>query len=102
MKYTMDQTMMPEVMLDIDEAKIQNIEQSVKQFFPDDNSIMNSEDFSLGGESWRRSVIYKDNITFGITSKPEGARFIGQPEQEGLVSYQPIGKHQFWLNFSDN
>ena len=27
---------------------------------------------------------------------------MGQPEQVGLVSYQPIGKQQFWLNFSDN
>jgi hypothetical protein len=45
--------------------------------------------------------VYKDQYTFGIR-KVEDDQLVGQPEQFGLVSYKPIGNHQFWLNFSDN
>ena len=88
-------------MRDVDDQRIQNIEQTLRQFFPDDNSVINSEEYVIGGERRKKSIVYKDQYTFGIR-KVEGDQLVGQPEQFGLVSYKPIGSHQFWLNFSDN
>lgn len=53
-------------MLDVDDQKIQNIEQTLRQFFPDDNSIINSEEYLIGGERRKKSIVYKDKYTFGL------------------------------------
>lgn len=54
---------------------------------------MNSEEYTVGGRTWRRSVVYKDNYSFGLTQKSAGEQYLGQPEQQGLVSYKPVGEH---------
>lgn len=89
-------------MLDVDDQKIQNIEQTLRQYFPDDNSIINSEEFLIGGERRRKSIVYKDKYTFGLRQVDTANPKIGQPEQNGLVSYKQVGNHEFWLNFSDH
>jgi hypothetical protein len=89
-------------MLDIDNHKVQNVEQTFHQFFPDDNSIMNSETFSVGGELRKRTCVYKDKYVFGVSAPcPDRSNYMQSPEQHGLVSYKIVGEQQFWLNFSD-
>lgn len=58
-------------MYDIDFNCIQNINHTVQQFLPDDNSIVNSETYEVGGNKYKRSVVYKDKITFGFSDKLE-------------------------------
>lgn len=99
-KLLIDKAVIPKVMLDVDNHKIQNVEQTFNQFFPDDNSIINSETFSVGGVPYKRSVIYKDKYSFGVQPVTESS-YMETPQQHGLVSYKPVGDQQFWLNFSD-
>lgn len=74
--------------------------QVLSQFFPDDNSIMTSEEWEIGGIKRTKSIVYKDGFTFGLRTVPDGGHL---PTEKllGLVSYKPVGKHQFWLNFQD-
>jgi len=102
LKFTLDQSVIPESMLDIDNQKIQNIETNVHQFLPDDNSVMNCETFEIGGRKHQKSIVFKDKFCFGI-SKIQGQDYMEQPEQYGLASYKQLdsesGHSQFWLNF---
>lgn len=34
--------------------------------YPDDNSIMRVDNFEIGGQKFSKSVVYKDNLTFGL------------------------------------
>ena len=74
--------------------------QTVNQFLPDDNSIMNCETFEVGGQTYKRSYVNKDKYTFGI-SDVQPNNYLPQHEQFGLVSYKQSGTKEFWLNFSD-
>jgi hypothetical protein len=62
---------------------------------------MNTEVYEIGGKTYRRSVVYKDKFTFGFSDKLEN-NYLPIPEQYGLVSFQSVGKKEFWLNFSDH
>jgi len=88
-------------MIDIDEARIQNLETILSQWFPDDNSIMNCETYEIGGVKYKKSVVYKDKYSFGICQINKDS-YLKAQKQHGLVSYHPIGEQQLWLNFSDN
>ena len=55
----------------------------------------------MGGVPYKRSVIYKDKYSFGVQPVTDNS-YMETPKQHGLVSYQPVGDQQFWLNFSDN
>ena len=35
-------------------------------FYPGDGSIMKVNTFSAGGETHKKSVVYKDNLIFGL------------------------------------
>ena len=98
LKFILDKTVIPETLLMIDSQRVQNIEQTINQFFPDDNSIINSEVFEIGGKKVTRSIVQKDKYTFGFS---KGTSHLKVQEQFGLVSYKPVGDDQFWLNFSD-
>jgi len=45
----MDEEMLPEQLLDVDDSKIGNINESSQLFYPDDNSIMKVDHFEIGG-----------------------------------------------------
>jgi len=45
----LDEEMVPNQMLDVDDMRVKNIKQTLNQFFPDDNSIMTSEEYEIGG-----------------------------------------------------
>ena len=64
----------------------------MNQFFPDDNSIMTSEEYQIGGVTRTKSIVYKDKMTFGLKELKKEA-FLPLPEQHGLVSYKNIGEH---------
>ena len=85
-------------MLDIDDHRVQTVGQVLSQFFPDDNSIITSEEWEIGGIKRTKSIVYKDGFTFGLRTVPEGGH-LPAPKLLGLVSYKPVGAHQFWLNF---
>lgn len=53
-------------MLDIDDAKIQNLSEKSRMFYPLDGSVMKCTDFSVGGQTYQKSVVYKDNLAFGF------------------------------------
>jgi len=100
-KYILDEEMVPPQMLDVDDNRVKNIKQTLNQFFPDDNSIMTSEEYEIGGDKKTRAYVYKDKLEFGLRENyKEG--FQPSQEQHGLVSYKSVGDHQFWLNFSDH
>jgi hypothetical protein len=65
-KYTLDEEMVPGVMLDIDDFRVKNVNQTLSQFLPDDNSIMTSEEYEIGGITRTKSIVYKDKLTFGL------------------------------------
>jgi hypothetical protein len=58
--------MLPENLLDIDSAKIQQIIQGQAQYLPDDNSVMTSEEYEIGGSKKKKTIVYKDDVTFGF------------------------------------
>jgi hypothetical protein len=76
------------------------VNQVLNQYFPDDNSIMTSEEWEIGGIKRTKSIVYKDGFTFGLRTVPDGGH-LPTEKIHGLVSYKPVGKHQFWLNFQD-
>ena len=71
-KYLLDPEFIPSQMLDIDDHRVQTINQVLSQFFPDDNSIMTSEEWEIGGKKRTKSIVYKDGFTFGLRTVPDG------------------------------
>lgn len=49
MKYQMDEDLLPERMLDIEDDKVQNISEKSGLMYPDDNSVMRVDHFTVGG-----------------------------------------------------
>lgn len=68
-KLVMDPTSIPSSMYDIDFNCVQNLQHTVQQYLPDDNSIMNSETYEVAGKQYQRSVVYKDKFSFGFSDK---------------------------------
>lgn len=58
--------MMPDQMLDIDDNKIQNIYEKTQFYYPGDGSIMKVDTFQASGNTHKKSVVYKDNLIFGL------------------------------------
>lgn len=61
-----DDEMIPEQMLQIDDQKIQNISEHSEMFYPGDGSIMKVDTYNVGGNTYKKSVVYKDNLVFGL------------------------------------
>jgi hypothetical protein len=78
--------MVPVQMLDIDDLRVKGINQTLNQFLPDDNSIMTSEEYEIGGIKRIKSIVYKDKFTFGIKEMQKDA-YMKLPQQFGLVTY---------------
>ena len=49
MKYQMDEDLLPERMREVEDDKVQNISEKCGLMYPDDNSIMRVDHYSLGG-----------------------------------------------------
>lgn len=68
-KYSIDDESVPETLLNIEDDKIQSIQEHTASLFPDDNSIMRVEHFTVGGLQFSKSIVFKDNFKFGLRQK---------------------------------
>lgn len=117
MKYSMDEEMLPDRMLDIEDDKVQSLQESTGLLYPDDNSVMRVDHFSIGGQQFSKSVIIKDNLKFGLRQRdmsqdedqdataadPEGYNSADDEDDvdNGLVAYKQTGDSEFWLHFEN-
>ena len=116
MKYSMDEELLPERMLDIEDDKVQNIAEKSMLLYPDDNSVMRVDHFTIGGKTFSKSIVVKDNLKFGLRPRDASndeikqeviARKVDEPiseendPEEGLVQYRAVGDTEFWLNFEN-
>lgn len=116
MKYSMDEELLPERMLDIEDDKVQNVAEKSVLLYPDDNSTMRVDHFTIGGKTFSKSIVVKDNLKFGLRARNQAndeikqevvARKAGEKvaekddPSEGLVQYRSVGDTEFWLNFEN-
>ena len=66
MKYSMDEELLPDRMLDIEDDKVQNIAEKSLLLYPDNNSVMRVDHFTIGGKTFSKSIVVKDNLKFGL------------------------------------
>ena len=71
MKYSMDEDLLPERMLDIEDDKVQNIAERSALVYPDDNSTMRVDHFTVGGKTFSKSLVVKDNMKFGLRTRDQ-------------------------------
>ncbi len=96
--YELDQDLLPSSLVDVDDSKVGPIAERTQAYYPDDNSIMRVINYEVGGKSFKKSHVIKDNLTFGLRERvPKEV-----PEEYGLVSYNTVGESEFWLNFEDD
>jgi len=93
--------MLPDLLLSVDDGKVGNVMEHSELFYPDDNSIMRVDSWAVGGVQSAKSVIYKDNLTFGLRNV--AASELEPLESEfGLVSLKAVSDTEFWLNFEND
>jgi hypothetical protein len=101
MKYSLNEEMMPENLLNIEDDKIQSIQENSASLFPDDNSIMRVDHFTVG--------VQKDNFKFGLRQKEPNDEQEKEADdssneddtENGLVAYKATGDSEFWLHFEN-
>ena len=71
MKYSMDEDLLPDRMLDIEDDRVQNIAEKTALLYPDDNSVMKVDHFTVGGKTFSKSIIVKDNLKFGLRPRDQ-------------------------------
>ena len=116
MKFTMDEEMIPDHLLDVDDSLVQSIREKAELMYPDDNSVLRVDHFSVGGQNYSKSLIMKDNLKFGLRPRDQ-TKDNREPEMvtkqagetldeeespsEGLVSYKAVGDTEFWCHFEN-
>lgn len=106
-KYAIDEQMLPESMLNIDDDKVQSIQEHCASLFPDDNSVMRVDHFTVGGNFFSKSIVLKDNLRFGLRQKEptDDVQAENSADEDdtdnGLVAYKPVGDSEFWLHFEN-
>mmetsp|Transcript_30515 Transcript_30515/g.29918 ORF Transcript_30515/g.29918 Transcript_30515/m.29918 type:complete len:113 (-) Transcript_30515:2646-2984(-) len=95
----------------MDDKNIQSIRDVSSLMYPSDNSVIKVDQFEVGGQTFTKSVIYKDNFTFGLReatveadpSMEEQKEFRNEEGREfGLFSYKKIGDTELWMTFENN
>ncbi len=43
--------------------------------YPDDNSVMRVDHYQVGGLQFKKSIVIKDNLKFGLRESKEAASF---------------------------
>lgn len=103
-KYQMDEELIPEALLDIDDIKVSNIQESSQLMYPSDGSLMKLDTCSSGGIEFKKSIIVKDNLSFGLRKATDKA-YEGSDKPadvNGLISYKKVGQYDFWLRFEND
>jgi hypothetical protein len=73
-------------------------------FYPYDGSVMKVDNCSVGGADFKKSIIVKDNLAFGLRRETDRAYEGNEKEEElnGLVGYKKVGGTDFWLRFEND
>jgi len=101
-KLFMEEFNLPDKLLDIDDQLCQDISENSQFLYPDDNSVMKVDHFEIGGKKFSKSVVMKDNFTFGLReARKDQIKLDNEPEEFGLVSLKPVGDTEFWLSFEN-
>lgn len=67
--------------------------------YPDDNSIIRVDHFSVGGTQFSKSLVLKDKLRFGLRSR-KGQE--AEPHRDyGLVRSCAVGDTEFFLHFEN-
>lgn len=99
MKYSVDEETLPESMLKVDDDKIQSISEKSAFLYPDDNSVMRVDHFTVGGRQFSKSFVQKDNLRFGLRQR---VATVAEKETDfGLVRQTAVGDSEFWLHFEN-
>ena len=62
---------MPEPMLNVEDDKVQSISEKMGLLYPDDNSIIRVDHYSVGGVQFSKSLVIKDNLKFGLRQRDQ-------------------------------
>lgn len=100
MKYQLDDEMIPDSLIDIDDLKVSNVQEHSQMFFPYDGSLIKVDACSVAGLDFRKSLVIKDNLAFGLRRATETQQ--EGPEEHGLVSYKKVGTTDLWLRFEND
>lgn len=73
-------------------------------FYPYDGSVMKVDSCSVAGQDFKKAIIVKDNLAFGLRRATDTPYEGNEEEQEinGLVSYTKVGATDFWLRFDND
>ena len=66
--------------------------------------VIKVDSCSAGGIDFKKSIILKDNLAFGLrraTDRPYDSPAL-PVEENGLVSYKKVGDTDFWLRFEND
>jgi len=99
MKYTLDEENLPSSLLNVEDAKIQCITEKSALMYPDDNSVIRVDHFSVGGKQFSKSIIIKDNLRFGLRSRENCVA--PEPKDYGLVRQVAVGDTEFYMHFEN-
>lgn len=66
--------------------------------YPDDNSIIRVDHFSVGGKQFSKSIVMKDNLRFGLRARKDVAT---DHKDFGLVRQVVVGDTEFYLHFEN-
>ncbi len=100
----MDEEMIPDSLLDIDDQRVSSIQENSQMFYPYDGSMMKVDHCSVGGVEFKKSLVVKDNLTFGLRNAHDSnyETATQAAEETGLVSYKKVGQTDFWLRFEND
>ena len=103
LKYAMEEENLPESLISVEDDKVQFISEKSALLYPDDNSVLRVDHFSVGGSTFSKSLVLKDNLRFGLRQRKQTAP-LPENTQEcdfGLVRYKVVGDTEFFLHFEN-
>lgn len=101
MRYLIDEELLPRQLFSVEDAKVQSVMEKSAFLYPDDNSVMRVDHFSVGGQKSKKSLVIKDNLKFGLRERQEGSSKSVTDADYGLVSQAVCGDTEFFLHFEN-
>jgi hypothetical protein len=72
-------------------------------FYPGDGSTMKVDTYTVGGNTYKKSVVYQDNLVFGLRKANLDGQEPSEEEKEyGLYSTKRVGEHEFYMSFEND
>jgi hypothetical protein len=63
---------------------------------------MKVDTFTVGGETYKKSLVVKDNLHFGLRNTKLDKEVLEEEKQYGLVTYKRCGSTEFWMTFEND